>query len=343
MSDFEDARLDDPDALAAGDSLLRPLAEAGARLRREVAMAEEPLRGLDDSDRPRALIAVGPEARLLRAVLEPTCPVPFVAWPSLGLPAWVGPLDIVVVLGGAERESTACAHEALRRGSRLVVVAQPGSSLASSSASRATTLLPVSSSDPLVAAIVALLALHELGLGPHTSTAAIADAMDAVAQECSHALDLAVNPAKALALELADTTPLVWGGSVLAARASRRLAEAFRGATGRVALAADAPALAPILAATPARDPFADPFDGAGDEGRPSLVVVEDGLGDPAAEENRSVLEANAAYADVRVSVLAHEQGQAMERYATVLQKGRFAAAYLQIGLGRAGWDRAGA
>ena len=337
MSVFEDGRLDDPEALAAGDALLRPLAEAGARLRREASVVAEPLLGLVDTDRPRAVIAVGPEGRLLRAVLEPTCPVPFVAWPNLGLPGWVGPLDIVVVLGGADRESVACAHEALRRGSRLVVVAPPGSALAVQAASRATTLLPVTSNDPLVIAIVALLALHELGLGPLTNPAAIADAMDAVAQECSHALDLAVNPGKALALELADTQPLVWGGSVLAARASRRIAEALRAATGRVALAADAPALAPILAQTQPRDPFADPFDGGGDDRRPSLVVVEDGLGDPASDEYRETLEANAVYAEVRVSVLAHERGSAMERYATVLQKGRFAAAYLQIGLGRTG------
>ena len=34
----------------------------------------------------RAVIAAGPDSRLLRAVLEPWCPVPFVAWPSPALP-----------------------------------------------------------------------------------------------------------------------------------------------------------------------------------------------------------------------------------------------------------------
>jgi hypothetical protein len=36
------------------------------------------------------------------------------------------------------------------------------------------------------------------------------------------------------------------------------------------------------------------------------------------------------------VSNLFHNQGDPVERYATVLLKGLFAAAYLQIGLGRA-------
>ena len=89
MDDFDDSRLDDPEALQAADQLLRPIAEAGARVRREAAGAEEALSRLDDADRPRAVIAFGPEARLLRAVLEPTCPVPFMAWPRLGLPGWV--------------------------------------------------------------------------------------------------------------------------------------------------------------------------------------------------------------------------------------------------------------
>src|SRR5699024_5471159 len=109
MYEFDDSRLEDEEALRNADHLLRPLAEAGARVRREAAAAEEPLERLDPTDRPRAMITFGPEARLLRAVLEPTCPVPLVAWPRLGLPGWVGPLDVVVVLGGGDRVSLAAA------------------------------------------------------------------------------------------------------------------------------------------------------------------------------------------------------------------------------------------
>ena len=86
---FDDTRLDDPDALYAADGLLRHLAGSGARLRIEAEAAEGPLAAVQ-VERPRAVLAVGPEARLLRAVLEPWCPIPFVAWPSTTLPQWVG-------------------------------------------------------------------------------------------------------------------------------------------------------------------------------------------------------------------------------------------------------------
>lgn len=332
-SEFDESRLDDPSILAESDHLLRPIAEAGARLRREGAAAETAIASLTGEQRPRAIIAVGPEARLLRAVLEPVCPVPFVAWPNLGLPGWVGPLDLVVVLGGGPSAAT-CAQEALRRGSRLLVTAREESSLARQAASRATTLLPVSTADPVPAAIVAMAALHEMALGTPVSIAAVADALDAVALESGHAVDLAANPAKMVAIELADSQPVIWGGSVLAARASRRVAEAVRTASGRVALAADAGELLPILAGVRPRDPFADPFE-ASEDARPTLVVVDDGLGDAENDEQRSALEENARVMDVRVTALAHTTGSVMERYATVLAKGLFAAAYLQIGLGR--------
>ncbi len=333
MPEFRDERLDDPVVLEASDRLLRPLAQAGARLRRDAAEAGPAMATLAGEPRPRAVIAVGPEARLLRAVLEPVCPVPFVAWPSLGLPGWVGPLDLVVVLGGGQAALT-CAHEALRRGSRLLVTAPDDSDLALRSASRATTLLPVSTNDPLTAAIVALIALYHLGLGTPVSADAVAAAMDAVATESGYALDLSANPAKAVALELADAQPLIWGGSVLTARASRRIAEALRTASGRVALAADSSELLPLLASVRPRDPFADPFEGATEE-RPVLMIVDDGLGDAADDEQREALVTNARMADARMCTLGHAGGSAMERYATVLAKGRFAAAYLQIGLGR--------
>lgn len=335
MSEFEDGRLDDPRLLSDADALLRPLAESGARLRREVALAADALAGLVGESRPRAVIAVGPEARLLRAVLEPVCPVPFLAWPSLGLPGWVGPLDLVVVLGGAGQHARAAVHEALRRGARLLVVAPEDSSLARQSAARATTLLPVSpAADPFPVALVALSALHAFGLGPAVSAEAVADAFDAAARACGHGRDLAENPAKRLAIELADAEPFIWGGSVLAARASRRIAEAVRTASGRVALAADAGELLPLLAATPPRDMFADPDD-AGSALRPTLVIVDDGLGDAETAAQRESLAENADAVDVRVSLLHEDAGEPLERYATVLGQGLFAAAYLQIGLGR--------
>jgi hypothetical protein len=335
VDEFEDSRLEDPVALSEADDLLRPLAESGARLRREALMAEEALNQLGREDQIRAMITFGPEARLLRAVLEPTCPVPLVAWPRLGLPGWVGPLDVVVVLGGGDKASVAGAFEAVRRGCRLLIVAPPDSLLVREGGSSATTVLPTSTGDPLAAAIIALAGLNRLGLAPDLSLADVADAMDAVAAESSAQLDVSQNPAKAMALELADAAPLVWGGSILAARASRRIAEALRAASGRVVLSADAGALAPLLSAVPPRDPFADPFEDDATVRRPGLVMIDDGRDDEQAAEERRRLVALAHTQDVMVSDLIHDLGSPMERYVTVLLKGLFAASYLHIGLHR--------
>jgi hypothetical protein len=335
MDEFEDSRLEDPAALRAADQLLRPLAESGARVRREAILAEEALAALGAEEHTRALITFGPEARLIRAVLEPTCPVPLVAWPRLGLPGWVGPLDVVVVLGGGDRASLAGAFEAVRRGCRLVVAAPPDSTLVRQAASSSTTVLPTATGDPMAAAIVTLEALHRMGLGPQVRSPQVADAMDQVATESSSQLDIAQNPAKAAALELADANPLVWGGSILAARASRRIAEALRAATGRVVLSADAGALEPLLAAVPPRDPFADPFEDAPPKRRPGLVMIDDGRDDEQAAEERQRLRALAYTQEVMVSDLTQLEGDPVQRYATVLLKGLFAAAYLKVGLGR--------
>ncbi len=335
MNEFDDSRLEDAQALQSADHLLRPLAEAGARVRRELAAAEGPMAELE-AERPRAMITFGPEARLLRAVLEPTCPVPLVAWPRLGLPGWVGPLDVVVVMGGGDRVSLAAAFEAVRRGCRLIVACPADSSLAREAGSSSTTILPTTTGDPMAAAIITLVALHRLGVGPAVNPEAVAEAMDLVATDSSWALDATQNPAKAMALELADAQPMVWGGSILAARASRRVAEALRSASGRMVLSADGGALLPLLTAVPPRDPFADPFEESVAERRPGLVLVDDGMDDESAAEDRERLRATALAQDVLVSNLRHEVGTPVERYVTVLQKGLFAAAYLQIGLGRA-------
>ena len=335
---FDDSALDDRASMAAADEVLRRLAGAGARLRQESGESRLPLSGLDDNPRPRAVITIGSEARLVRALLEPYCPVPFVAWPWAGLPGWVGALDLVVVLAaeGSSQSLISTVREAVRRGSQLIVACPPASPIAEHAAARETVLLPTETGDPLAAVIVALAGLCRMGLGPEISTEAIADAMDKVAEDCSPFLDVTENPAKDLALRLADAQPLVWGGTVLASRASRRIAEALRAASGRSALAADAEAMLPLLDAAAPRDPFADPFEEVGDrDRRPCVVIVDDGLGDEVSRVQGGRLRSAAERNDVRICVVSHQGGSDLERYATLLQTGLYAAVYLAVGLGR--------
>jgi hypothetical protein len=338
MTVFDDSSLENRDALASADPIFRRLAEAGARVRRETSEALEPIAALRDLPQPRAVIAAGSEARFIRAMLEPVCPVPFVAWPSHGLPGWVGALDLVVVMASdhATPGLIGTVHEAVRRGAQLIIACPKASLIAEHAGSRSTTLLPTATADPLAAAIVTLAGLNEMQLGPEVRPDLVAEAMDLVAEECSPFADVAENPAKDLAMGLADAQPLVWGGSVLAARASRRLAEALRAASGRAALAADADELLPLLETVGPRDPFADPFeDDISVDRRPALLLLDDGNNDGLIRTDHSRLRAAAERNDVRVCTIAHDRGSDVERYASMLQTGMFAAVYLAVGLGR--------
>jgi hypothetical protein len=317
---------------------LRRLAEAGARVRHEVLASADRVSGLGGGWRPRAVVAAGADARLLRAVLEPWCPVPFVAWPGPGLPGWAGALDLVVVLapGESNAETTSAVSDAVHRGCTLFVACPAHSTLAEIAEGRYTTLLPTQTDDALAVAVVVLQALHRLDLGPEVNPEAVALALDETAMNCSPHRDLSQNPAKDLALHLADATPLVWGGSVLAARAGRRVAEALRQASGRTALAADADHLLPVLAAAPQHDLFADPFaDEAPAEARPMLLVLDDGSEAPGVRAARGRLLATAESKDVRSRVISWEEGPEVARYAALLSSGQYAAVYLALGLGR--------
>ena len=336
---FDESRLDDESVLAAQDAVLRPLAEAGARVRRESidasAAAAEAVARSQDQARPRAVIAAGPDSRLLRAVLEPWCPVPFVAWPGTMLPGWAGSLDLVVVLApdGADPGTASAVAEAVRRGCQVVVACPPGSLVADHAVGRWVTLLPTVTRDQLATAVVMLEYLDRVGLGPRADAEVVASALDSVAIACSPHRDLAVNPAKMLAIALADSTPLVWGGSVLAARAARRVAESIRRASGRTALAGDAEHLLPVIEATRARDVFDDPVADGGGELRPMLLVLDDGAEDPVVRELRGRLQAAAADRGVRVETVTTEAATEVARYASLLLSGTYAAEYLRLGL----------
>ena len=338
IGEFDDSRLDDEAALAAADPMLRQLAEAGARVRREVLTAKETLASLElRGGTPRALVVAGADARLLRAVLEPWCPVPFVAWPGPGLPGWAGVLDTVVVLAGSSGDdsATSAVAEAVRRGCTLLLASSPHAPIAELAASRDTTLVPVSTDDPLAVAVVTLQVLHSWGLGPDVAGEHVAQALDDEALTCSPYVDLARNPAKELAIALADSTPLVWGGSVLAARAARRVVEAMRRTTGHHALAADAEHLLPLIEATAPKDVFADPFASTESAPRPALVVLDDGAEDASLRERRGRLLSAAATASVSVHTVRAAQGvgwSGVARYAALLARGGWVAAYLAIG-----------
>lgn len=335
---FDESRLDDETALGAADLRLRTLAESGARVRREAGEAAEAtsLAVADGQQaRPRAVLAAGPDSRLLRAVLEPWCPVPFVAWPGPALPGWAGSLDLVVVLApdGSDAGTASAVAEAVRRGCQVVVACPPTSMVAEHAAGRWSTILPTTTRDQLATAVVVLAYLHQVDLGPSAEPDQVAEALDDVALSCSPHRDISINPAKMLAIGLADANPLVWGGSVLAARAARRVAESIRRTSGRTALAGDAEHLLPVIEAARTHDVFDDPVAEGGSELRPALVVLDDGAEDPVTREQRGRLRAAATERGVRVETVTTEATSEIARYASLLLSGTYAAEYLRLGI----------
>lgn len=339
MSWFDESRLDDEVALGTIDLRLRTLAESGARVRREAgdaaeAIAEVVVRSLDQT-RPRAIIAAGPDSRLLRAVLEPWCPVPFVAWPGQALPGWAGSLDLVIVLApdGGDTGTASAVAEAVRRGCQVVVACPPTSMVAQHAAGRWSTILPTTTRDQLATAVVMLSYLDQVTLGPSAEPETVAQALDDVATSCSPHRDLAVNPAKMLAIALADANPIVWGGSVLAARAARRVAESIRRSSGRTSIAGDAEHLLPVIEAAKPHNVFEDPFSDDGGELRPMLLVLDDGAEDAVVREHRGRLLAAARERGVRVEHLTTDVPSEVARYASLMLSGTYAAEYLSLGL----------
>ena len=136
-----------------------------------------------------------------------------------------------------------------------------------------------------------------------------------------------------LAIALADTNPIVWGGSSLAARAARRVSESIRSASGRSAIAGDAEHLLPLIEAARPRDVFDDPFAEGGAESRPLLLIFDDGADDQVVREDRGRLQAAAAAHGVRVEIVTTEADTEVARYASLMLNGRYAAEYLRVGL----------
>lgn len=343
---FDDTRLDDAAALAGADVFLRGVASWGAEVRKAHQAALPVLAGLHPGDRPRAVVAAGANGRLFRAVLEPICPVPFVAWPRAGLPGWAGPLDLVVLVSHSGDDATGAtvAGEARRRGCELLVACPTGSSVAGLAAARSTTILPAGSRDPLALSVPVLAALHLLGLGPEVAAEPVAAALDGVALRCAPSRPMGQNPAKDLATVLADAVPVVWGGSVLAARAARRVAEALRPASGRPAVAGEAAQLVPLLEHARERDVFADPFAEPASQpaARPALLVLDDGSDDAAVSADRDRLLAAADSRRVATHVVDAVDVSAAQAplspigtFAALQAAGRFTAAYLAVGLSR--------
>ena len=200
----------------------------------------------------------------------------------------------------------------------------------------------------LAARAVGLVKVNEADL------AETATRLDTDADRCRPTAESFVNPAKSLALDLANSVPIVWGSSPLATVAAHRFADTLS-ANARY------PVMAGELAdagrgriglldgvygglAESGRDIFADPDDDHSGEGLTRLRIVllrdgglpgEDEVSAPAGEERRAeALQEIAQRRGVRVSVVTAEGGSGLERLASLVAVPDFASVYLALAHG---------
>lgn len=364
----DEAVLDDGAALAAADpgGMLRATASAGAQVRESAALAAEAnLTALADEGRPRALVVagVGTAARtgdVLATVVGPRCPVPVLSHRSTGVPGWVGAADVVVAVSASGRspEALGAADAAARRGARLVAVGAPDSELQSVAERARAPFIPVPRRAPARASLWALtvpvlLAARTLGLVKvnEADLAETAARLDADADRCRPGAESFVNPAKALALDLAGAIPIVWGSSPLATVAARRFGDVLsanarypvvsgalgEAGRGRIGL------LDGVFGGLGEedRDIFADPGEESGAT-RLRVVLLRDGGlleddgGEPSAVEERraEAVQKIAQRRGVRCSVVTAEGASALERLASLVTVPDFASVYLALAHG---------
>lgn len=219
---LDDSLFDDPDRLTQADSrgMLRSAALAGAQVRSAAEAARDA--GLHDlvDERPRALVlaagpGVGPAVcRLLAALTGPACPVPVFVGEQI--PAWVGPLDVVFAHSAAPGDPVLAESVAVaaRRGASVVLAAPEEGPIAAAGAGRAKVFPPrIPVPDELTFAHVLAVGLEVLGaLGlVRYEPEALADELDRESERAHPGQEPLMNPAKSLALRLADHAPLLWG------------------------------------------------------------------------------------------------------------------------------------
>ncbi|MDT4990978.1 MAG: glucose/mannose-6-phosphate isomerase [Actinoplanes sp.] len=366
----DESLLDDEKTMTANDpgGMLRATASAGAQVRESAALAAETdLSMLADEGRPRAVVVAGIgtaglTGSILATVAGHRCPVPIIGHRSAGIPGWVGAADVVIAVSASGRspEALAAADAAARRGARLVAIGNPDSELQAMAERARAPFIPVPRRAPARASlwgltVPVLFAARMLGLVKvnEADFAETATRLDADAERCRAGAESFVNPAKALALGLAGSIPIVWGSSPLATVAARRFADT---------LAANAryPVMAGALGeagrgrvglldgvfgglAETQRDIFADAD--AEDETwtRLRLVLLRDGGLNPqdeadepvAVEERRAdAVVTLAERRGVRCDVITAEGGSALERLASLVAVPDFASLYLALAHG---------
>jgi glucose/mannose-6-phosphate isomerase len=350
-------RLDDVALLETADpsSMLRQVASSAAQVREAArSAAEASLDGLAAGGRPRAIVVTGMggsgiAGEVLAAIAGPGCPVQITTVHDYRLPGWVGAADLVIAVScsGATEETLSAAEEAVRRGCRLLGVGSRNSPLAALAEQAQAPLIGIKPvgmprsmlwglSVPLVVA-AARLGVLDVPAEAYESAAA---GLERVAHLCRPDSESFVNPAKALALELSGTLPIIWGTSPLTGVAAARFA-------CQLNENANYPAIAGVLPEANHNQvvafdgPFAAGSEaalrGGPDEAPPvplRLVLLRDPQEHPQVARRREESARIAAERGIEVTELDATGDLPLERLASLVQLIDYAAVYLAIAIG---------
>jgi len=352
-------RLDDVALLETADpsSMLRQVASSAAQVREAASSAAEAsLDELAAGGRPRAIVVTGMggsgiAGEVLAAVAGPGCPVQVTTVHDYRLPGWVGAADLVIAVScsGTTEETLSSAEEAVRRGCRLLGVGGPKSPLADLAEQAHAPFIGVQPSGMprsmlwglSVPLVVAAARLGVLDLPEHSCESAAVE-LERVAHLCRPDSESFVNPAKALALELSGTLPMIWGTSPLTGVAAARFA-------CQLNENANYPAIAGVLPEANHNQvvafdgPFAPAPEAAGPvpsgSGEPPpvplrLVLLRDTHEHPQVARRREESARIAAERGVEVTELAAAGDLPLERLASLVQLIDYAAVYLAIATG---------
>jgi glucose/mannose-6-phosphate isomerase len=370
-------RLDDPELVEAGDpgGMLRQVASSAAQVRTALrACAEADLSALRPDTRPRAIVVAATGGSsfagdALAAICGVSSPVQVLGVSGFQLPGWVGAADLVIAASrsGETAEALALAGEAARRGCELVAVCAPGSPLQDLAQRGRGAFIPVDDSGgparsmPWALTVPLLVIASRLGVARLDSGGyeAAATAMEDISHQCRPFSDSFVNPAKSLALELAGSLPVIWGGSSVAVAAARRFAAQLAANAKYPSVSGTLPGArydqvatldGPFVPAPEPEFPEAENFgEAAFDElseaggqlddsvERPLLrmVLLADPAGeDPSVTSVRTAAASLAAARGAEVSEIAMDAGAPLLRLATTVQLLDYASVYLAIACG---------
>ena len=367
---FDEGLLDDAERLRDRDEagLLWALATAGAQVRRAVeTVADFGIEELRGAEMPRAMLVATDSApsAASRLITRLSCTrTPALTWHGVELPRWAGPTDALLIgsVDGRHPRLAELAAQGAQRGLAMAVVAPPDTEVASAAGRAPLHELP-RDLHPRAArwsVLTPLLqALDVLGVNPIPSGLLIevADALDEQAELCRPDSDVFVNPAKALAIEFADTTPLIAGAGALAGVAARAISDALQQFAGVTSTSVSLPdgvgrAGSLLRGAGPAvvEDFFRDRVDEPDSKHPRLLVVGDDGTADDmllgersdaqiqldekAARRAAAALHELAANLGLRSSSVQVPNGDPLARFAAAAAFGEFTAAYLAFGLG---------